>query len=729
MVYINLLILSALGSLLAASADGSGCDAVAGNCDAIAGNATKGQVLLQRQLAAHRDVQEDDGFEAEGDDEEHAEEGSARALLSKRETGSCDYCMCVVQDAAKCGSETVQDAAQCGTSYVQDAANCGSSTVTDGAKCGWDAVKSCDQRRRRRGVNKVKSKWGNTAKKCSIANKCNVANKCSVGKTCSVADSFNNCIGEISSSFSSTQKQYMGYVTGSGCTSISGCKSALKSGLSDVTDLLKTELLSGAKAVLTAFEGKTGVDVLGTAAKVADVAPTVATQAQDVMVEIGGCLKDIVAGQTPSFQKFDISNTASCSPSDRGFWYMEGTDCGAFSEMASIGLTNAEAKFNSAKGKFKECINKKGLLDFPTPFFDLKYQSYCLPDAMVTGLEYFMGALVVDAADWSAATSHATAATTAAGGCNTKELLQTDMALVTGFITDFASQLDISLLAKQVHAHRAGAAVGKTDVSGNCGSQSTWAVEFGVEFGVTVVVAGVTQTLGFRVGLVSGCKSDQFIPPNLVIGVSRTLGFSSSVTGASAGVTIEVTFHDNYPKFKDRINFGADLDITPEVDISEILGIPAAIGVPFSFGIYPTPANPSSFTFSVAPEIGNDLLQLGHTLRHLGHQASRQAEEASGNGVLAALTATTGHLGKTLAGDVGKKLKAQAPQLRQQAAHIAKAMDHHRRNLTSLSQLRQSHGYGDLAAKRTSEGPADLTIEAAVGFSLCITPVECYGQN
>ena len=488
-----------------------------------------------------------------------------RALLSTRSEAamrkrSCNYCICAVTSAALCG-----------TSTVTNAAICGSDSITDGAKCGWNFFQSCDTRRRRRWQNKfkVKCKTGQTAKSCSVAKSCPVANDCDVGSF------FGECFNELSATLGSNEKTYAKLITDTGCSSTGSCSSKAKGGLSSSTNLMLEKILAEAKVLATNLIGSGMPFVTNVYNKAKDLAPKV----KDKAVRISSSLSEFISGALPTYSKYDLGDV--CSSSNSGFWYMTPTDCELFSAMSSIDANNPQAKFTSAKDKLKTCVSKTGLLGVPTPFWDLKFAGWCLPSPVVTGLEYFMGALV-----WEGSAFDGTRA-----AIPSVQTLRTAVSEIKSLVADFASDSGIGLmeLGRDVLRAREGR---EEDVSfrSGCGSNANWGLGLDVAFELTVAAAGTTQTFSVSLGILSGCKGNSAVLPNLILRFGKSQGATTSAGGASTAITTQIHFYESYPAFTNRFAFQASLDITPEVELTGIIGVPLAAGVPISFGIYPSPA-------------------------------------------------------------------------------------------------------------------------------------------
>eukprot|EP00930_Biecheleria_cincta_P074664 TRINITY_DN6187_c0_g1_i5.p1 TRINITY_DN6187_c0_g1~~TRINITY_DN6187_c0_g1_i5.p1 ORF type:complete len:759 (+),score=102.40 TRINITY_DN6187_c0_g1_i5:257-2278(+) len=635
-----------------------------------------------------------------------AAEVSSRALLSHRSGRSCQYCLCSVTSIAQCGVDTVTSGAQCGWK-----------TVTSIAQCGSSFTKACYTRRRRRFSVKLTCSTNEVAKSCSVPNTCDVP------KSCDVSQAFTDCLASLGSSLGSDGQQAVKYITDTSCTSLTSCKGKVTSGLSAVTKLMQDAFLSdGESAANGLVNGRKNL-----MQEVNNKGPSTAQAALNFAQPIIDTFKNfMVAGATQMFGPYDVGTL--CSPADSGFWYMQPTDCGLFSAMGGEWTPlNAQSKFNSAKQALSTCFGKKGCLGVPTPFWDLKFQGWCMPNEVKIGISYFLGATVFEGSDVDPAAKSAAV-----------QGLRTAVKSVRSVIEAFASSSGIDLLqiAQAVHERRAAAgenaslvedsAAAASAVDATCGTQGNWGIELEVCFGVSLTAGGATGAFNLCISILSGCKGSTAILPNILFKVGVAMAGTTSAGGAAGSASLAIIFRDSYPTFVSRVAYGASLFITPSVDLN-FLGIPLGAGVPISFGIYPTPSVPSTFAFGIAPAVKADALaQLAREVHDITDEASRMADQAGGNGFLVGVAAATHHIGQN-----AHHLKAhlEAHSTRQHRAHastMAAHIDKHRSRLMHTAMKRAIPN-----TKPASElhlDPVDVTVGAGVGFAFCMTPMQCFGQ-
>jgi len=277
-----------------------------------------------------------------------------RALLSRRSGGSC-------------------------WTPVVDAAICGVTSVVDGAVCGFKEAKDCSWGRRRR--------WSGF-KGCSFWK---IPGKCDTAAKCSMATDMSSCLGELVSSFKNEYKDYAELLTKSGCSSISSCKSKVEDGLDGAWDVVNDGIQDAKGGI--GYVISHGLAKFGTMPQtlVSKTKQSAATLNEGLTSATSG-LKEIIAGNFGSFQKYDLGDL--CTASGVGFWYMEPTDCGFFDEFAKV-FTNplsAESHWNDAADKLATCVTKMGAFGFPTPFLDFKVAEYCMPQEVKLPVEYLLGA-------------------------------------------------------------------------------------------------------------------------------------------------------------------------------------------------------------------------------------------------------------------------------------------------------------------------------------------------
>jgi hypothetical protein len=679
---------------------------------------------------------------------------AARLLLSGR-TGSCKNCMCTVTSIAECGGESVRDAARCGSTYMASAAECGSKVVTSIAECGESITKSCTVRRRRRVLPPLSCDFSSSAKSCTVPNKCNVPNTCTVGKSCDLSQAFGDCFQAVASSVSREGRDYMNLITNTGCKSLDSCKDKVMNGLQSVADTFDTALEDGLQPLFNGIVDKVtsgSVDIFNKAA----------SEGGPFVNEVSGTVKSIASqiraytSSLPAFQKFNIGSV--CFPQGSGFWYLMPTDCGAFNQLKQVlteGPLRAQDNFNSAVSKFGQCTIKLGLLNFPTPFLDLKVEQLCLPDFIVTPMEYIVGAMV-----YTANIGQAIAQSIVTVGDKLKNFVQNKLNILQ-LATDFHRH-SASLLAVNGTSSRTGGSsqVPPHGASGKCGPNPEWSIEVSASWGITFVnpATGEPTSWGFTLGLQTGCYLDNLYPPNLMLGLSMSKSPGKGTKPkpedlTSTSFSVGLSFSTVFPQMvAGRVRLpSARLTITPKVKVVGVVGI----GVPISLTVLPDPAVPSGFSMSFAPEAGS-LVQTH--LEHVDGLVQAASVEAgqrahhSGQGEHAALhsmAAGVHVLAESAAFDSAlEHLEPKHDELASNARHIgthgrefaafaqrAVASGHDTIRLPQSSALVQSlhkRARANQTEAEAAEFPPvelDISVSAGISFGFCLTPyTECFGQ-
>ena len=150
---------------------------------------------------------------------------------------------------------------------------------------------------------------------------------------------------------------------------------------------------------------------------------------------------------------------------------------------------------------------------------------------------------------------------------------------------------------------------------------------------------------------------------------------------------------------------------------------------------------PSQFSFQVSVEVGDDLKQIGSELKALTLEASQRAEEAGGNGIMAGLATAADHLGRN-AHLLKSHFQSQTSQSKSHAKELGKYFRKHGPEFVAAGARKSWNR--DVAASaddRNSEKstistlqsfqapqPGDISVEASVEFTFCITPLQCYGS-
>jgi len=653
---------------------------------------------------APREQHHDAQAAQQGQRSDHGVNASATplSLLNSRMDGTvvrgCKFCTCLVTSAVSCGADTVAGGATCGSAYVKDGAQCGFSMIKSAAECGTSVFKECHvTRRRRRIVGEVKCDFSDLAKECKVANSCNVPNTCSIPKSCNMASSFNDCLNEITSTFSGASNDFMKLISNTGCNSVNNCKNVITDGLQGALDAVADAAQSQLSSLLTTVENQVGSGVNS----VKDWTLTTYTNAGTLvkstsssLQSVGSSVATYFKGQLPTFQPYELGNV--CTPSGVGFWYMTGDDCGAFSEMDKIftDLTNAESHFNAAKSAFATCVTRTGLLGFPTPFLQLSIQTFCLPDAITTGVEYIIGA-VIYAANWP----------------NTLQNLITG---ITTTIKNFASEKLGLLQLGTAFAQRSNVSSVSAG-SSQCGSQNNWGLDFMVGMNVAITAGAGMFEFGFGIGIGLGCQGGSLVKPNELFSIGLAYGFSTAVAESSTAVELGLTFSSSFGSYaSSRSSIQASLTVESEANLEYVIGAPVAASKSISFSILPSQSTPTGFSFSISPQVAV-LTQLGADVSRSSSKAAR--DTAGADPGLHTLAVMTGAL-EQLAGPNGlEETLSRTTMDRDLILQKARAIDEHKVSLVQTAQKAQ--------ASRVAGAPLSLAVKSELEFTFCITPGSC----
>eukprot|EP00930_Biecheleria_cincta_P050785 TRINITY_DN3595_c0_g1_i2.p1 TRINITY_DN3595_c0_g1~~TRINITY_DN3595_c0_g1_i2.p1 ORF type:complete len:790 (+),score=135.62 TRINITY_DN3595_c0_g1_i2:87-2456(+) len=645
----------------------------------------------------------------------------------------CSNCLCLLESAVYCGTSVVTDAALCGTSVVTDAALCGTETVTDAAKCGVSIFKSCKWSRRRR-LGKLKCSFSEVAKTCEVATNCNVANSCPIANKCDVASSFSECFEEVAGKITGATKDYAKLITDSGCSSPAKCRDSILEGLEGAWSLVSKELqeeLEG--AVSSALPSSALNTVKNLYSTIKTAGSEVAGAASDIADEIAEYFK----GNYGDFQKYDLGTI--CSAEGVGFWYMEPTDCGTFDEMAEIfgDMTNAASHFSSALSKLGTCLRKTGLLQVPTPFFDLKVESFCLPSALKTPLEYFLGTMVYAGDVAGTAVS--------------------DMKSIFSKLEALVSSVNFMQIGRNISDSKRRREASDVHLletqraSAECGLGSDWALTLyvGVNFDGSRFTM-LTSGFSFSMGIIMGCKDDKVITPNWVLDVELAFGAflprmdASTLWEYGGGVHVGVKWQHDYVNFQNRWAMGAGLAIIPEVEVAEVF----AVDSPIQFMILPSDV-PSGFDVSLRPTGEAEVV-----LQQLGRETTAAAASALGSRAANTQGSTFLAMASAISSMAASDFLAPAlaPQkawfdVAHQNALLQSSLAIERRGEELVGQAlskastkqRQWHSQGkapsalaphaELVQKEAAVPlEVSLSIAATLATEICITPGQCFGS-
>jgi len=297
-----------------------------------------------------------------------------------------------------------------------------------------------------------------------------------------------------------------------------------------------------------------------------------------------------------------------------GIWYMLPTDCGAFKEMENV--LRGRSSFNNVLNKFRKCVGYKGMLKMPTPFFQLRFASFCVPEFIKKPLEYVVGAFVY-------------------GGSALKNLINGAQNQVKNFVK---KNLGLAQIGRAVNMRRAFPEMSHDEIvkavaleeesgedGGGCGHEKNWGVTITIGLSVSFPVNDAVHLIGSvtvaakhwgfgvsaEIGMFVGCINRRLKAPQPLF--QFTLAYIAWSIGAVAkgsvgvGVAATLTFSNNYPSFpiakqvaiKGAFNFAIGANVP-------IMGMTLGVGLGFGF---PLPAiAPKGFSFKLGPLKGGSLL-------------------------------------------------------------------------------------------------------------------------
>jgi len=681
------------------------------------------------------DGDDDDEDQDDGDNiaEVAIDEGNQRSLLSRRTLADnkrdCSGCLCLVESAALCGTSVVTDAAICGVKIITDPKLCGTKQVTDAVLCGVDIFKSCKWSRRRR-VGKLSCDFKKSAKSCTISTECPGPKSCPVANKCNVASKFSDCFSEISSKVSGASKSLVKLITDTGCNSPSSCRDRILDGLEDAWELLRDELHDQANQAVS------GVLSSSALSKVKSIYRTVKTSgvaAATALTNISLQIADYFSGHYGSFTKYNFGSV--CSADGSGIWYMEPTDCDLFDEMAEIfdDLPNAISHVSGTVNKLEKCITMTGLLKVPTPFLELQVESFCIPEALLTPLEYFLGAMLY------------------AG--NVAEQITNNLKNVFSSLNNLVNSLNLMQIGRSIsdQKHRREGAdpalLEAQRAAADCAVGNDWALTLyaGVTFDGKRFVRLATG-FEFSMGIMVGCKNGQVIPPNWVLGIQLAFGAflprldASTVWEMSGTLILGLRWQKDYVDFKNRAYVAAGLVIVPEVEVAESF----SLGMPIEFLLLPDEL-PSGFDVSIKPAVepAAMLQQAGQNTAAASLAALEAAPGANtATGPTVAMTAAVAALARSeafaaaLAPRPGWLDAAHSNALLQSSLELErKGVQLVEGSLQRASKKlsgRKSHDMPSAAsyAQKDAAVPAkfEIQVAAALSVTVCITPITCFGM-
>jgi hypothetical protein len=608
---------------------------------------------------------------------------------------SCSNCLCLVQDAVQCGTDTVESAAKCGSSYITSGAKCGFDYITDALKCGVDLFKSCRWSRRRSPVGALHCNWGSVAKKCNVARSCNFPNTCQWPRSCNLAKSFGECLTDITNAVNDASTQpYMKFLVDTGCTSPSACKTEIEQGLLGAKDLIQKVMEPQLGALIKQIQGG-ATSAIGDISKYGQIIQSEGTKIiSEAKTHVTSAINTFKGffESLPPFQKYSLGD--GCTAPGVGFWYMTGDDCGAFDAMGKIftDIINAPTHFNSATSGLKTCLSKRGLLNFPTPFMTLKVQQFCLPKFVLTSLEYLLGAIMY-------------------AGNLAKELvdsLQSIKTTLTNFVSSKLGLLQIGHTLARAGEHS------NVSVTGTkCEGKPNWGLDFFLRGTVNLKISGGFSygfSMGFGVGI--GCVDGNLVNPNFVMQLGISPGWANGEIngGAEGGIEIGLTYNQQFISYKEqKLSSGGYLTITPSINVPWGAGYVSA-NLPISLQLLPDPNIPTGFSFVLRGSLESGaLMQLGKMTSKAASDAVEEVSESDASTqTLAAITAFSNRLA--------------APQGLESA--LAKEHPDKDQVLKQASFIQENQEQLTEEAKRALP-PLGIAVTADICYYICLNPGSC----
>lgn len=306
-----------------------------------------------------------------------------------------------------------------------------------------------------------------------------------------------------------------------------------------------------------------------------------------------------VAGAFRGIKRFRLGRM--CLSGNRALWYSKPTDCGAFSEIGRI--ITGRGNLNTALSRFRKCAGFKGpAFNIPTPFFETKYVSVCMPSWIQTPIEYILGALK-------------------AVGNGLARLIKQGISKVQNFAK---KNLGLVQIGKAIHKRRAFPEMSHQEVAkavmleeesgedgGACGHQHNWGVMITVGFKASLAGTDADPQIsghfgvGVRaeIGMFVGCRRNRLVAPQPVFNFALAyIHYSSAPVKsgrASLGFDFNLVYSDLYPAFP----IGRQVKIAGMFAFAlkgkKPFGIPVALGIGL---VFPLPSlAPKGFAFKIGP--------------------------------------------------------------------------------------------------------------------------------
>jgi hypothetical protein len=396
--------------------------------------------------------------------------------------------------------------------------------------------------------------------------------------------------------------------------------------------------------------------------------------------------------KSPNYRKYNLGKLGS----NRALWYMRPTDCGAFSSLERVFSEKAVSgnHFKDAASKLKRCISKTGLMNIPTPFMELRWQSFWLPQFVVTPFEYLLGAVIY-------------------GGDAGKDLAQR-IEKLADILLDKVKEFKIGALLES-------GAPQQSIEGGGCGSEKSWYFEFGAVIGVEYEPPNNEGAWAFDIGIaaVNGCKNGRVVNPNIVL----NLGYGKSIwPGENSGnkgktnwpakgdVRFFSSFGVEYPEFdmgNGRVAQDWSLEMVPAVKFT-VIGVPLEGSVPINLiwtGTKDDVNDLKGYSFEVAGATEDgDLLEEG--------AANYENDTESGDPRLGPLAPAINSL-------FGAATSGQS--LIDKAAYQASRVFSQRHSLMNRATAA-------MPSNQSQSTAFDFDVGASYTLSFCITVPKCFGQ-
>jgi hypothetical protein len=212
-----------------------------------------------------------------------------------------------------------------------------------------------------------------------------------------VAASFDQCFNAIvndvkKSALGNGLQQFAAFIP-MNCGSVDSCKNDL---LSKGNLLLKeVEKLAG-RLLYEALDNPTMRPAVNFVKSTVPKIPPVLEKLGPLVVRIGKALLDFIVNSGNSIHAL-MQEIPTCTSDTNGIVILQPTDCGSFSALATLvnnfwNVPSIPGNMARVATRFGECLLKNELLSLPTPFFEAKVNSFCLPQFMAVPIKAIVGA-------------------------------------------------------------------------------------------------------------------------------------------------------------------------------------------------------------------------------------------------------------------------------------------------------------------------------------------------